>query len=254
MAKTGAKEILFVGDSDTATNLDFSRSAHFLAATLMPIPVRLPRLAVNGPKGIDDFKESRNGSFSQELEAIFAAAVPVAPKVSFVALAEVLLGLAEKQFALLGPVEFQIQIDRLIKLVAAAKTSGESAVAIDRLESVAAKLAGSTKGKFRKAVDDLPSQATTIGKKPATKTGICRAERSTSQSLRRHPFVFCRRQTNPTITRINEPFWAAHYARQKTKSFMSQEKENFTTTAATSRNLCSDLSGHDPLRGGRSDA
>jgi hypothetical protein len=37
VARTGAEEILFIGDADTATNLDFSRSAHFLAETL---PIR----------------------------------------------------------------------------------------------------------------------------------------------------------------------------------------------------------------------
>jgi putative DNA primase/helicase len=225
LARTGAEEILFIGDADTATNLDFSRSAHFLATTLKPISVKLPRLAMNGPKGIDDFKESRNGTFSQELEAIFAAAVQVAPKVSFVALAEVLLGLAEKQIESLGPLEFQIQIDRLMKLVAAAKTSGESAVAIDRLESLAAKLAGSTKSKFRKRVDDYLVKQRQSAKNQQPKTAAAGPD---SQLVKIYgaPAVFAG-ELQPTITQINEPFWAAYFARQKTKIIYEPREKEF---------------------------
>lgn len=226
VAKTEAKEILFLGDSDTATNLDFSRSAHFLAATLTPLPVRLPRLPVNGPKGIDDLKESRNGAFDQELEAIFAAAVSVAPKVSFVALAEVLLCEAEKQFPLLGAVEFQVQIDRLVKLVGKAKTSGESALAIDRLEAVAAKLAGSTKAKFRKAVDDYLSKQQQAARSQQQKSG---AAGPNAQLIKVYgaPVVYGGDLANPTITQINEPFWSAHFARRKDKIIYEPKEREF---------------------------
>jgi P4 family phage/plasmid primase-like protien len=226
VAKTEAKEILFLGDSDTATNLDFSRSAHFLAATLTPLVVRLPRLAVNGPKGIDDLKESRNGAFAQELEAIFAAALPVAPKVSFVALAEVLLCLAEKQFPLLGAVEFQVQIDRLVKLVGKAKTSGESPLAIDRLESVAAKLAGATKSKFSKTVDDYLSKQQQSARSQQPKTG---GAGPNAQLVKVYgaPVVYGGDKADPTITQINEPFWAAHYSKRKEKIIYEPREREF---------------------------
>jgi hypothetical protein len=218
------EEIYFIGDSDTSTNLDFSRSAHFLAGSLAPIPVRLPRLALNGPKGVDDLKESTNGTFDQQFGAVLAAAISVAPKISFVALAEALLSLAEKQFALLGPIEFQVQIDRLVKLVAAAQTSGESPLAIDRLESIAVKLAGSTKRKFQKSVEDYLGRQTAQSQQtstPGKKTG----NTPNSQLIKSygHPAFF----KKDGISKINETFWAAYYSGQKTKLIFEPKEKEF---------------------------
>jgi hypothetical protein len=51
--------VVFLCDADTSHNYDFARSAHFLAYVLQRdfngLPVILPRLPADGPKGIDDF-------------------------------------------------------------------------------------------------------------------------------------------------------------------------------------------------------
>ena len=116
-----------------------------------------------------------------------------------------------------------MQIDRLIKLVAAAQTSGGSPVAIDRLESVAVKLAGSTKRKFRKAVEDYlgrqtaqSQQTSTPGKKPGTPN---------SQLIKSygHPAFF----KKDGIAKINETFWAAYYSGQKTKLIFEPKEKEF---------------------------
>ena len=50
--------VLFIGDSDTCLNYRFSIAAVKLAELIKPIPLLLPRMPLNGPKGIDDLKES----------------------------------------------------------------------------------------------------------------------------------------------------------------------------------------------------
>ena len=52
------EKIVFVGDSDTSLNYRFSIAAVNLAKLVAPIPVLLPRLPLNGPKGIDDVREA----------------------------------------------------------------------------------------------------------------------------------------------------------------------------------------------------
>jgi hypothetical protein len=50
--------VLFIGDSDTCLNYRFSIAAVKLAELIKPIPLLLPRLPLNGTKGIDDLKEA----------------------------------------------------------------------------------------------------------------------------------------------------------------------------------------------------
>ncbi len=55
IAHTKPARILFQGDSDTATNYEFSRNAVFLAGAVTPLPVVLPRIPIGGRgKGVDD--------------------------------------------------------------------------------------------------------------------------------------------------------------------------------------------------------
>ncbi len=51
-------KVYFVGDGDTSLNVKFSIAALNLAKLLDPIPLYLPRLPLNGPKGVDDVKEA----------------------------------------------------------------------------------------------------------------------------------------------------------------------------------------------------
>lgn len=65
-----ARLVYFIGDSDTATNPEFARNAHFLAESLheLGIEVRLPRIHPNElGKGIDDWWKGLLNS-SEEIE------------------------------------------------------------------------------------------------------------------------------------------------------------------------------------------
>jgi hypothetical protein len=154
--RSSAEKVYFIGDADTATNLHFARSAQFLADKLSPIPVLLPRLPLDGPKGFDDWKDSWNGASTIEagmhIEALFAEALSVKPGLSFVALAEILLAVAEPQFKRLEPGEYQNQIRKLVRMAAEAQISGEPAVAIGRLARLSAKLSGSGRLEFSRSI------------------------------------------------------------------------------------------------------
>jgi hypothetical protein len=85
------ERILFLGDADTATNYGFSRNAHFLAGSVLPLPVLCPRLPISGPKGIDDLRESLGEGFADNWKDLVQSAEPVNPKSSAGALAVRLL-------------------------------------------------------------------------------------------------------------------------------------------------------------------
>jgi hypothetical protein len=53
----GISEILFLGDSDTSLNWQFADAAVKLKDIYQDLIIRLPRLPLDGPKGIDDLKQ-----------------------------------------------------------------------------------------------------------------------------------------------------------------------------------------------------
>lgn len=58
--------ILFLGDSDTATNFEFARNAVFLGNAVNPLVVALPRIPIGGPgKGIDDCRHALRDKFQE---------------------------------------------------------------------------------------------------------------------------------------------------------------------------------------------
>ncbi|CAN5470555.1 hypothetical protein BH09VER1_BH09VER1_26430 [soil metagenome] len=76
------KRILFLGDSDTATNWQFSDAAVKIA-TVVTQEVLLPRIPLSSPldkeKGIDDVRQSRAGSFPEFWKSIKDEATKVSP-------------------------------------------------------------------------------------------------------------------------------------------------------------------------------
>ncbi|SRR5258708_14619767 len=70
------QHVYFLGDADTATNYAFSRNASFLAKMIRPIKVWLPRLPLNGPKGIDDIKEALGDRFTAFFTTVIKEATP----------------------------------------------------------------------------------------------------------------------------------------------------------------------------------
>jgi hypothetical protein len=66
IAKLRPTRILFCGDADTALNYQFAVAVVRFAKLVAPIPVALPRIALNGPgNGADDCKERFGASFPE---------------------------------------------------------------------------------------------------------------------------------------------------------------------------------------------
>ena len=63
LKQLGVKKIYFLGDGDTSLNWQFSDAAVKYSALLTPIPVYLPRIPLDEPKGIDDVKAIKKTGF-----------------------------------------------------------------------------------------------------------------------------------------------------------------------------------------------
>ncbi len=83
------ERILFLGDGDTSLIFDFSREAVKLAKEVLPVPLALPRIGLDGPgKGIDDVREKIGPeAFLEYWSKLVSEAEPVDPKESPEALA-----------------------------------------------------------------------------------------------------------------------------------------------------------------------
>ena len=83
--------IYFLGDSDTSLIFDFSREAVKLARAIAPATLKVPRIPLSMPKGIDDVKETLGDSFLDFWRRITTKAIEVGTKLSPDALAVELL-------------------------------------------------------------------------------------------------------------------------------------------------------------------
>jgi len=115
------EKIFFFGDSDTATNLQFSASALFLTQTVRPLEVYLPRLSIAGPKGFDELKSQHNSAFASELDRLISSAYRVDPDISYLLLHRDLIAIAQDDFKLLVPALASKHKERLLKLCAQAR-------------------------------------------------------------------------------------------------------------------------------------
>jgi hypothetical protein len=137
--------ILFLGDTDTSLNAEFSLAACRLAKRA-PCPVYLPRIPLDSPKGIDDCKAVMDGKFSSFWNGIEANAVQLSKEDRVEKLA-MLLFRREHDKIISHPKRDWIQ-DRLIKFAAAFL---DSAISLDEITEVAASI-GMKKGTFARAV------------------------------------------------------------------------------------------------------
>ena len=77
IARIDPGKVLFCGDNDTALIADFSREA-LKVASLVAVPVLLPRIPVNSPhKAADDMRDALGDRFPERWREIVAAAEPV---------------------------------------------------------------------------------------------------------------------------------------------------------------------------------
>ncbi len=79
IARHRPTEIFFWGDSDTASNWQFCDAACLLKKLLEPfnITLHLPRIPLDGPKGLDDCKEKYKDKFDEWRAGLIASAVTV---------------------------------------------------------------------------------------------------------------------------------------------------------------------------------
>ena len=75
------RTVYFLGDADTALNFEFSREAVKLARALPEgVSLRLPRIPIGGPNGIDDCREEFGGEFLEFWKGIKTEAIEVEAK------------------------------------------------------------------------------------------------------------------------------------------------------------------------------
>jgi P4 family phage/plasmid primase-like protien len=144
--------IYYIGDSDTATNFEFSRQAVFLASAAYPAKVMLPRIPIDQPKGIDDCKEALGEKFDAFFTGLIKSAIPMDRKCDATSLALLLFEREHKRIeALQDVVERERQFKRIVGMVGAAQRVGETN-ATARLRKLAAKVIGITETELKKAI------------------------------------------------------------------------------------------------------
>lgn len=159
--------ILFLGDSDTATNYEFARNALFLANAVKPLGVVLPRIPVSGPgKGIDDCREALGETFTEFWHELVESAEGIDMKAGAGTLAARLL---EREA---DPIKASASIerDRLTRRIVdmAAKCRKEP-LAKDRIVKFAEKILGFGKSAFNQAVKEAQEDREREAKELATR-------------------------------------------------------------------------------------
>lgn len=115
--------ILFLGDSDTALNYQFSDAATKLAKHAGQ-PILLPRIALDGPgKGVDDCRDKLKDNFPEWWKNLVKSAVSVSKTITTCTLARLL---CEKELEPLSQFHGEQEADalaRMIKLLASMRKS-----------------------------------------------------------------------------------------------------------------------------------
>lgn len=143
--------IYYLGDSDTATNFEFSRQAAFLASAAYPAKIMLPRIPIDQPKGIDDCKEALGEKFGEFFTDLIKDAISLDRKSDATSLALLLLERGHERIAALKGMERERQYDRIVKMVGAAQRVGETN-ATARLRKLAAKIIRISESELKKAI------------------------------------------------------------------------------------------------------
>ncbi len=224
IACTKPERLLFLGDSDTATNAEFSRSAVNLAS-LSGLPVALPRIPLNGPgKGVDDCREFLGQGFGAFWRELVMSAEPVDPKSDHEPLAVRLLLREESAILAAKGVDQETHHRRLVAMAAGFK----NAMQCDLLTAFAERL-GFTKKAFREQVDAerQAKREKALSKLPKMFLPVNGAWKEVEQEFG-PPLV-----GDEGRYAVNEAFWAGLYAKENTilhcpdeKSFYRYESES----------------------------
>ena len=151
---SACRRLCFVGDADTITNLEYFRSAGVLAGGIpQGILVELLQLPLDGPKGIDDLRESVNGEFPKRLVEMELGAFEVDPKKSFLIAAALCLETKGLLIHKLSPVLREHHIARVVRMAAQARLSNENRLAIERFNIIAQQVSGLNQKVFARSVE-----------------------------------------------------------------------------------------------------
>ena len=149
------ENIVFVSDNDAVTNLEFFRSAHFLATTFPQIPVSLVQLPLNGPKGADDLREELNSQFPARMAEELKRKLRVDPERSFLVPALLQLEANTELIHQLPAESRERHIERIIQMTSYARIAkDEPCGVIERFFQIAHQASGMTKPAFEKSVED----------------------------------------------------------------------------------------------------
>jgi P4 family phage/plasmid primase-like protien len=141
--------VFFLGDSDTATNFQFSDAATKLAKMLRR-PVHLPRLPLAGPKGADDIRAELNGEFRQWFAQRLEEAVEVAAETPAEDIALALFEVAEEDFKSLAPLARSKYLRKATGLAASVRSRNPAASG--RLAKIIAKAFDTAPADVRSAI------------------------------------------------------------------------------------------------------
>jgi DNA polymerase I-like protein with 3'-5' exonuclease and polymerase domains len=146
--------VYFIGDSDTLTNLEFFRSAGVLSQGIpYGIEVKLIQLPLDGPKGIDDLRDSYNGEFPARMAELEKGAFQADRQKSFLLSAALALEARGAQIHDLPPADRERHIERIVRMAALARMSKETTLVIERFCTTAQRVAKLTKEVFTKSVE-----------------------------------------------------------------------------------------------------
>jgi hypothetical protein len=149
ISHTKPERILFLGDSDTATNLAFARNAMFLAKQLKPLPVLLPRIPMDGPgKGIDNCRAELGAKFTEFWSNIADSSERIDLKSGPDALAVRLLEREADALKTSTGSERDANVRRIVHMAAGIREP----LAKDRIVSFAEKYMGISRSAFKQAV------------------------------------------------------------------------------------------------------
>jgi DNA polymerase-1 len=137
--------IFFTGDADTLFNLDFYRSAKFLADAFTDIPVRLIQPPLDGPKGVDDVKEETGRRFARWLDDATRDATLVIAGQNFLQTAAIRLVERSKSVR-------AVHLEKLIKMAVEATKASEPLWAITQLRGAIQKCSNLGQVNFDKSV------------------------------------------------------------------------------------------------------
>jgi Domain of unknown function (DUF3854) len=143
--------IYFLGDSDTATNFEFSRNAAFLASAAWRAKVFLPRIPIGQPKGIDDCKAEMGTEFGSFFESLIQEAIELPRKCEPPEVALWILEREAEAIKALSGSEREKQFSRLVELCDAAQHYGTSHT-VSRLCGSARKIIGLSVAELKEAV------------------------------------------------------------------------------------------------------